>query len=274
VEDFNAAARRHLRSSGVPVECTKGEWGLGQHELNIRYADMLTAADRHILLKQCLKELADSQGISVTFMAKFAAQSAGSSCHVHASLWSGDTNAFAGDRLFGPVRSSDTFRYFLGGWMHYAAELMVFWAPTINSYKRFQAGSWAPTRVAWSYDNRTAGFRVVGQGPSLRVECRIPGADCNPYLAYAGALAAGLEGIAERIEPPEMFAGDVYQASHLPHVPKTLREAVDLFSKSEFARRAFGESVVQHYRHFFSVEADAYDAAVTDFERHRYFERI
>jgi glutamine synthetase len=151
---------------------------------------------------------------------------------------------------------------------------MVFYAPTINAYKRYQAGSWAPTRIAWSYDNRTAGFRVVGSGTSLRIESRVPGADCNPYLVYAAALAAGLDGIANQIEPPSIFEGDVYAAQDLPHVPTTLRDATDLFERSDFAQQAFGADVVEHYTHFFRMEQAAFDNAVTDWERKRYFERI
>jgi glutamine synthetase len=273
-EAFNGAVRRHLKASGIPVENSKGEWGLGQHELNVRYTDVLTMADRHAVYKQCLKEVAEQLGMSVTFMAKYAADQAGSSSHVHLSLWQGEQNAFAGAEQLGPVQCSETFRWFLGGWLHHLPELMVFYAPTINSYKRYQAGSWAPTRIAWSHDNRTAGFRVVGHGNSLRIESRVPGADCNPYLVYAAALASGLDGIANRIEPPPVFQGDVYAAQHLPHVPKTLRHATELFTNSDFAKRTFGEDVVEHYTHFFEVEQAAFDKAVTDWERKRYFERI
>jgi glutamine synthetase len=265
-EAFTAAVRRHLRDSGVPVENSKGEWGLGQHELNVRYAEAVEMADRHVVYKQCLKEVAEQQGASVTFMAKVAADKAGSSCHVHMSLWRDGANVFAGE--------SDQFRWFLGGCLARVPDVMVLFAPTINSYKRYVDASWAPTRIAWSVDNRTAGFRVVGSGDSLRVECRIPGADCNPYLALAGLLAAGLDGIANQTEPPERFVGDVYAAGDLPHVPRTLHEAVDLFEASAFAKAAFGEEVVQHYTHFFRTEQSAYDAAVTDWERRRYFERI
>ena len=273
-ESFTAAARQHLKASGIPVESSKGEWGLGQHELNIRYADLLTMADRHSVMKQCLKEIADAQSRSVTFMAKPFAGQAGSSCHIHLSLFQGDENAFAGDTMMGPVAGSDVFRHFLGGWMARLEETMAFYAPTVNSYKRYEDGSWAPTRIAWSYDNRTAGFRVLGRGESLRIECRVAGADCNPYLAYAAALAAGLDGIAEKTEPPEIFEGDIYAARHLPRVPYTLAQAVDSFERSEFALGAFGADVVEHYSHFFRTEIESYRSAVTDWERKRYFERI
>jgi glutamine synthetase len=273
-EFFNAEARRHLAQSGVPVENSKGEWGLGQHELNVRYAEALEMADRHVVFKQCLKDLADKLGVSLTFMAKPAAEQAGSSCHVHMSLWQKGKNAFAGRRAFGDLRTSDVFARFLGGWIAHAPEVMVFYAPTVNSYKRYQAGSWAPTRLGWSSDNRTAGFRVVGAGPSLRIECRIPGADCNPYLAYAALLASGLDGVENRIDPPPMFEGDVYAAEDLPSVPKSLSEATALFERSAFARKAFGEDVVEHYARFFRTEQECFDRAVTDWERRRYFERI
>ncbi|MYD11598.1 MAG: glutamine synthetase [Chloroflexi bacterium] len=273
-EGFTAAARHHLKRSGIPVESSKGEWGLGQHELNIRYADALSMADRHALMKHCLKEIADAQGCSVTFMAKPHAGQAGSSCHIHLSLFSGRDNAFAGDSALGPVMGSDAFRYFLGGWMAHLPELMVFYAPTVNSYKRYEDGSWAPTRIAWSYDNRTAAFRVVGHGGSLRIECRAPGADCNPYLAYAAALASGLDGIRKEIEPPDIFEGDIYAARDLPRVPYTLAEATDAFERSDFARAAFGADVVGHYAHFFRSEIESFNSAVTDWERARYFERI
>jgi glutamine synthetase len=265
-ESFHAAARRHLKRSGVPVETSKGEWGDGQHELNVRYAPALEMADRHVVFKQCLKELADAAGLSVTFMAKFAADQAGSSCHIHFSLWRDGKNVLEKD--------GELFRWFLGGWMAHVPDVMPFYAPTINSYKRFVDASWAPTRIAWSYDNRTAGFRVVGDGPSLRIECRIPGADCNPYLAFAGALASGMDGIQNRIEPPACFTGDVYGAHELARVPNTLSQAAELFARSEFAKRAFGEDVVEHYAHFFRTETAAFNKAVTDWERRRYFERI
>ena len=265
-EDLHGAFRRHLSASGIPVESTKGEWGRGQHEVNIAYADVADMADRHTVLKHALKEIADGLGASVTFMAKPDAAEAGSSSHLHLSLWAGDDNAFA--------TSDDTFRHFLGGWMAHAAELMVCWAPTVNSYKRYQAQSWAPTALAWASDNRTAGFRIVGEGPARRIECRIPGADVNPYLAYAAAVASGLDGIERGTEPPPRLDGDAYATSDLPPLPRTLAAAVEAFEASAFARRVFGDDVVDHYAHFFRTEVAQFDAAVTDWERRRYFERI
>lgn len=265
-EWFNGAARRHLQDSGVPVEGTKGEAGCGQHELNVRYSDLLTMADQHVVAKQCLKELADRMGVSVTFMAKPYDEQAGSSCHLHISLERDGANAFADE--------PNLFRWFLGGWLAHAPELMVLYAPTVNSYKRFQPGLFAPTRMAWAHDNRTASFRVVGHGDATRIECRLPGADCNPYLAFAAALASGMDGIAQETEPPPPFSGDLYVAEDMPEIPRTLRDAIDLFEGSGFAREAFGESVVKHYAHFFRTEQLASEQAVTDWERRRYFERI
>ena len=277
-EDLNGAYRRHLAASGVPVESSKGEFGKSQHELNIRYAPVLEMADRHLMLKQAVKEISDQLGCSATFMAKPYADEAGSSSHLHVSLWTSpngqSTNAFPGAGDLSGIACSDLFRWFLGGWMHYVPELMVCYAPTVNSYKRFEAGSWAPTALAWSPDNRTAGFRIVGAGPSLRIECRITGADVNPYLAYAAVIASGLAGIEQQIEPPPPHIGDVYAASDKQALPGSLEEAVASFKSSELARSAFGADVVAHYTHFFTTEAEAYRRAVTDWERTRYFERI
>jgi len=273
-ENFNGTARRHLKNSGIPVESSKGEWGLGQHELNVRFTDILSMADRHSVYKQCLKEIADQLEMSVSFMAKFSENQAGSSCHIHISLWQNGKNVFPGKIKSGPVQGSEIFRWFLGGWIKHAPEMMVFYAPTVNSYKRYKSESWAPTKLAWSYDNRTAGFRVVGSADSLRIECRIPGADCNPYLAFAASLASGLDGIKNKIEPPDIFEGDIYTAKNLPQVPKNLVDAIELFKKSAFAKETFGEDVVKHYTHFFQIEQDAFENAVTDWERQRYFERI
>jgi glutamine synthetase len=221
-----------------------------------------------------LKEVADQLECSVTFMAKYASDQAGSSSHIHLSLWNADGNVFEGSETIGPLKSSETFRWFLGGWLAHVNDFMVFYAPTVNAYKRYRSGSWAPTRIAWSHDNRTAGFRVVGQGSSLRIECRIPGADCNPYLAIAAAIASGMDGIANRIEPPENFVGDVYAAADISRVPQQLTAARRNFANSPFVRQVLGDEVVDHYARFFAVEQEAFDRAVTDWERQRYFERI
>lgn len=273
-EFFNGAVRRHLAASGIPVENSKGETGRGQHEMNIRYAEVLEMADRHTIMKLLMKDVAGQLGVSVTFMAKPESDQAGSSCHIHLSLWRGADNAFVGDIPIGPVNCSAVFLDFLGGWMERTEELMPMFAPTVNSYKRFQEASWAPTNIAWSYDNRTAGFRIVGAGPSLRIECRIPGADVNPYLVYAAAIAAGIDGIENDTRPPEMFTGDVYAAQGLEAVPGTLAAAIPAFSSSSFVADALTDAVQKHYTRFFNVEAASYDAAVTDWERVRYFDRI
>jgi glutamine synthetase len=270
VEPYVGAVRAALTNSGVPVESSKGEWGRGQHEINIAYCDVLQMADRHSLMKHAMKEIAEQQGISVTFMAKPHAGEAGSSCHLHLSMWESDRNLFADDQ----GEPSVVFRQFLAGWMTHTPELMAWYAPTINSYKRYQDGSWAPTALAWSRDNRTAGFRIVGHGDSLRIECRIPGADVNPYLVFAAALASGLDGIERQLEPPESFTGDAYQDRSLPLLPHSLEQAVEIFATSEFNRRTFGDAVVDHYAHFARTEISAFAAAVTDFEVGRYFEQI
>jgi glutamine synthetase len=199
-------------------------------------------ADRHTIYKHAAKEIAWQHGKSVTFMAKWDERYAGSSCHIHASLWSPDGKPlFKGDESLGPIQCSQLFRWFLGGWMKHIRELFPFFAPYPSSYKRYVAGSFAPTGIAWSYDNRTAGFRIVGHGSSLRIECRTAGADANVYLAFAATLAAGLDGIANRIEPPPAFEGDVYGARELPQVPHTLAEAIAALEQSAFARETFGE---------------------------------
>jgi glutamine synthetase len=286
IEDYNilqgtkeeplvGAIVRALDASGVPMEGSKGEWGPGQQELNVRFSDLVEQADRNVLTKHAAKEIADRQGLAVTFMAKWNEKLAGSSMHQHLSLWdaAGEKSLFSGSGHGGPGEESDVFRWFLGGWMAHAEELVALMAPSVNSYKRFQSASFAPTSVAWSRDNRTVGFRVVGHGESLRIECRIPGADANPYLAYAAALASGLDGISRRIEPPPVFGGDAYAAKALPRVPRTLREATERLASSAFAREAFGAEFVDHYVHFLRTEQRKFDEAVTDWEKARFFER-
>lgn len=274
-ERLNAAIRKHMDDSAVPVESSKGEWGPGQQELNFRYCDVLGMCDRHTIYKQGVKEIAWAQNLAVTFMAKWKTEYAGSSMHLHFSLWDKDIkkNVFAGDKKFGPVMCSDEFRWFLGGWMQHIRAIMPFYAPYPTSYKRYLSQSWAPVYIAWSHDNRTAGFRVVGSGNSLRIEARFPGADANPYLAFAASIAAGLDGLKNKIEPPQIFEGDVYSARELPRVPSNLMEAVSHLEKSEMLKEAFGADVVEHYVHFFKVEQEKFDQQVTTWERGRYFER-
>lgn len=266
---------RGLMRSGVPVECSKGEWGPGQQEINIEYCELLEQADRNVVYKHAAREIAHRQGLAVTFMAKWDAHLAGSSMHLHVSLWDseGKRNLFAGKTRLGLVACSNLFRWFLGGWMAHAGELVACYAPSVNSYKRYQSASFAPTAVAWGHDNRTTGFRVVGHGSSLRIECRIPGADANPYMAYAATLAAGLDGIRNRIEPPPIFEGNAYAAEALPRVPNTLRDAIARFETSRLAREAFGDEVIEHYLHFLRTEQRKFDEVVTCWERARFFER-
>jgi glutamine synthetase len=266
-EHVIGAIRSHLERSGVPVESSKGEWGPGQQEIGLRYAEALEMADRHSIYKHAAKEIAWQQGHAITFMAKWDERHAGSSCHIHMSLW----DERGKKALFGDMES-ETFRWFLGGWMKHIRETFAFFAPYPASYKRYVAGSFAPTGIAWSHDNRTAGFRIVGHGPSLRIECRAPGADANVYLAFAAAIAAGLDGIEHHVEPPPAFDGDVYAATELPQVPHTLHESIGTLAQSAWARETFGEDVVDHYLHFFRTEQRKFDAAVTDWERRRYFE--
>lgn len=274
--------RNALESAEVPVEFSKGEWGPGQHELNLHYTTPVEMADRHTLLKHAAKEIAALHQVAVSFMAKWRADLAGSSCHLHSSLWDldGQHNLFWEDGAE-PLGMSALFRHYLGGQIAAARQLAYFFAPYINSYKRYTAGTFAPVVLAWGHDNRTCGFRVVGRGQGLRLENRIPGADVNPYLAFAATLAAGLWGIDHRVEPPEMFKGNAYQAERssrggpAPHrVPGSLREAIAELEQSEIAREAFGDRVVEHYLHTARLEQDAYDRAVTCWELARNFERI
>src|SRR5579883_3229644 len=268
---------------GVPVEFSKGEWGPGQHELNLRYTTPVEMADRHTLLKQAAKEIAALHQVAVSFMAKWRADLAGSSCHLHSSLWDleAQRNLFWEEGAT-PLGMSPLFRHYLGGQLAGARELAYFFAPYVNSYKRYAAGTFAPVLLVWGHDNRTCGFRVVGRGHALRLENRIPGADVNPYLAFAATLAAGLWGIDHGLEPPAMFEGNAYAAPQgrpgepeaLPRVPGSLREAIAELERSEMAREAFGDRVVEHYLHTARLEQEAYDRAVTCWELARNFERI
>jgi glutamine synthetase len=275
-EGIVGAIRQHMTESGVPVEFSKGEWGPGQHEVNLRYDDLLTMADRHVIYKHAAKEIAWQRDAAVTFMAKWNENLAGSSMHIHVSLRDLAGNpAFLGNQAMGDgVEGSDVFRWFLGGWLAHAREIAAFYAPFPNSYKRYQAGSFAPVGIAWGYDNRTLSFRVVGKGPSLRIECRAPGADANPYLVFAVSVAAGMDGIARRIEPPPPVSGNAYLVPGVEHLPRTLPEAVAAMEGSAWLREALGADVVEHYAHFFRTEQEKFDAVVTDWERRRYFERV
>ena len=264
--------RRQLQASGIPVENSKGEWGPGQEEINVTYAEALRMADRHVILKNAVKEIAHAQGKAVTFMAKWDYGLAGSSSHIHMSLARGGDNAFveAGHEL----GMSALMRNFVAGLLAHAQEITYFLAPYINSYKRFQAGTFAPTKAVWSRDNRTAGFRLCGENSNgVRIECRIGGADLNPYLAYAALLAAGIDGIENKLELEPNFSGDAYLGQQLREIPKTLRAATDLLRKSTLLRSVFGTAVVDHYVHTAEWEQLEYDRRVTDWELKRGFER-
>lgn len=265
--------RNQLERAGVPVEFSKGEWGLGQQEINLRFTDALEMADRHTIYKHAAKEIAHQKGVAVTFMAKYDARSAGSGFHLHSSVWdlAGRRNLFSNAKS---KKASPIFLLALAGQIALAREFSILFAPTVNSYKRYQAATFAPTRLAWGRDNRTCGFRIVGEGPNFRIENRIPGADANPYLAFAATIAASLYGIQKRLKPPKEFVGNAYQAAEIPEVPKSLSEAIVEWEHSAAAREAFGAEVHRHYLHAARTEQKAFDQAVTCWELARYFERI
>ena len=263
-EDLIREIRNGMVGAGIPVESSKGEAWPGQHEINFRYADALTTADNHVIYKNGSKEIAHRHGRSITFMAKPDHTWIGNSCHVHMSLWRDGANAFADE--------GDVFRSFLAGWIAGAKEVALFLAPNINSYKRFVAGSWAPTTLAWGRDNRTCGFRIVGHGNGKRVETRIPGGDVNPYLAFAALIAAGLDGIERGLELPDALEGNAYE-SDAARFPSTLRDAIAALESGALARRAFGDDVVDHYLNYGRTEQRLFDSVVTSWERERLFER-
>ncbi len=270
VEPLLGRLRRDMRDAGMIVESVKGECNFGQHELAFKFAAMVDKCDEHSLFKLGAKEVAALEGYSLTFMAKYNERE-GNSCHIHLSLRDDDgTPVFAGDEEHG---FSKLFQHFLAGQLAFSRELSMFLAPNINSYKRFVIGSFAPTALLWGVDNRTCAFRVVGHGPSIRVESRIPGGDVNPYLALSALVAAGLRGVEESLPLPPAFQGNAYEAP-AARVPTTLHEATDLFESSEVARHAFGDEVVDHYVNAARVEIAAYDSAITDWERYRGFERL
>jgi glutamine synthetase len=266
--------RNNMVAAGIPVEFSKGEFGKGQHEINITYADALRTADYHSLYKHGVKEICAMNGVAATFMAKWTMAEAGSSCHMHSSVWSADTDESLMWDQNAPNHFSETFRHYLGGLMSTAREMAWLYAPFVNSYKRYQLGSWAPTAIVWSRDNRTCGFRTVGEHKGFRVESRIPGADVNPYLGYAATIAAGLHGIENKVESPDMFVGNAYEAKDVPRVPSSLHEAIDAFAGSEVARAAFGDFVFEHLLNTAVQEQSIFDnLCVTDWEMQRYFER-
>jgi glutamine synthetase len=256
--------RNGMMGAGIPVESSKGEAWPGQQEINFRYADAVTMADNHTIYKNGAKEIAHLNGCSITFMAKPDHSWIGNSCHIHSSLWREGENAFAGE--------SQVFTQYLAGQIACLKELAVFVAPTINSYKRFAAGSWAPTTLAWGHDNRTCGFRIVGHGGGLRAETRIPGGDANPYLAFAALLAAGLHGIEEELELPPALEGNAYE-SDAERFPHSLREAIAALEEGTMARAALGDDVVEHYLNYARTEQRLFDEVVTGYERERMFER-
>ncbi|WP_261717894.1 glutamine synthetase family protein [Streptomyces sp. FZ201] len=268
IEPLLRRIRNEMAGAGLTVESAKGECNPGQHEIAFRYDEALVTCDQHAVYKTGAKEIAAQEGMSLTFMAKYNERE-GNSCHIHLSLTDADgTNAMAG-----PDGMTDLMRHFLAGQLAALRDFALLYAPHINSYKRFQPGSFAPTAVAWGHDNRTCALRVVGHGRSLRFENRLPGGDVNPHLAVAGMVAAGLYGIEQRLPLPEACPGNAYTADY-EHVPTTLREAAELWENSPLAKAAFGDEVVAHYRNMARVEIDAYDAAVTDWELRRSFERM
>jgi glutamine synthetase len=268
-EPFIHQLRRGMQGAGIPVEFSKGEAWYGQHELNVRYADAVTAADRHTIYKNGVKEVAHLNGLSATFMAKTSEKDIGSSCHIHMSL----VDEKGGSVFVDGEQETDVFRHFLGGLRNRIRELALFVAPSVNSYKRYATESWAPTSVSWGRDNRTCGFRVVGHGQSRRVECRIPGADVNPYLGFAAMLAAGMDGIENGTDPGPELVGNAYEAAEAEPFPSSLREAVANWEGSAFAKQAFGEDVWRHYLNYGQTEQRLFDQVVTDYERTRMFER-
>ena len=264
--------RNQLQASGIPVENSKGEWGPGQEEINVRYAEALTMADRHVVLKNAIKEIAHGQGKAVTFMSKWDYSLAGSSSHIHMSLARNGKPAFLDEKA--ELGMSTLMKHFVAGQLAHAQEITYFLAPYINSYKRFQVGTFAPTKAIWSRDNRTAGFRLCGEDTKgIRIECRIGGADLNPYLAFAALLAAGIDGIEKEMALEPAYSGDAYFGKRLREVPKTLRDATEAMRKSKMLKEAFGENVIAHYVHTAEWEQFEYDRRVTDWELKRGFER-
>ncbi|MFZ0173479.1 MAG: glutamine synthetase family protein [Acidimicrobiales bacterium] len=270
LEPLLGRIRREMTDAGMWVESVKGECNLGQHEIAFRYDELIPKADEHALFKTGTKEIASQEGCSITFMAKYNERE-GNSCHIHVSLRDADgVPLFAGAGKHG---MSELFEQFLAGMLACTGDLTLLLAPNINSYKRFADGSFAPTALAWGRDNRTCSFRVVGHGEAIRVECRVPGGDVNPYLAIAALVAGGLHGVDNALVLEPEFVGNAY-TSAAPRLPKTMREAADRFAASAIAREAFGQRVVEHYANMAEVEMANFGSSVTDWERYRSFERM
>ena len=273
-EPIHGRLRNLMTEAGIPVEFSKGEAAPGQHEVNIHYTDVLDMSDQSVIFKHGAKEIAWLNGFGLTFMAKPDHTWTGSSGHLHVSLWDrAGKKALFHDPKGEPYGMSATMRHFLGGTMAYARELAIFWAPNINSYKRYAVASWAPVNVVWGRDNRTTGFRIVGDGSGLHIEDRFPGGDMNSYLAYAAVVGAGLLGIEREIEPPTEYVGNGYVATGCDRMPRALHEAVRELEASEAAVEIFGADVVAHYLNAARVEQETYDAVVHPWERERYLER-
>lgn len=272
-EDVMRAIRNGLQGAGIPVENSKGEASAGQEEINVRYADALTMADRHVIIKNACKEIAWSRGKAITFLAKWNYNAAGSSSHVHQSLWSLEGKPLFFDHK-GRYGMSELMEHYVAGLLAHAGEITYFLAPYINSYKRFVAGTFAPTKAVWSKDNRTAGYRLCGEETKgIRIECRVGGSDLNPYLAFAALIAAGIDGIEKKMALEDPFTGDAYGAKDVREVPKTLRGAAEMLDKSALLRGAFGDDVIDHYVRAAHWEQEEYDRRVTDWEVARGFER-
>jgi glutamine synthetase len=272
-ESLIRAIRNGMDGAAVPVEFSKGEWGPGQQEINLRYAGAMEMADRHVIYKNGAKEIAFLQDKAISFMAKWRGDLAGNSCHIHSSLWHRTTGESAFHDPDQPHGMSNLFRHFLAGQLLLASEYTLLLAPYVNSYKRFQEGSFAPTRIVWSVDNRTAGYRLVGEGPSLRSECRIPGADCNPYVAFAALIAAGIYGMDQGLELEPAFVGNAYEDPDVTEVPSTLGAAIEALDRSDIMRDLLGDDVISHYVHAARGEMSDHDRYVNDWELRRYFER-
>jgi glutamine synthetase len=267
------AIRNGIDGAGVPVEFSKGEAGRGQHEINLVYSTPLEMADRHVIYKNGAKEIVSQLGRAITFMAKYSADEVGSSCHVHSSVWSSDASQPLMWDASAPDHLSSVFRGWLGGQLAAGREMAYLYAPTVNSYKRYQPESWAPTALAWSIDNRTCGFRIVGHESSFRLESRIPGADVKPYFAYAATIAAGLHGIEHGLDPGARFDGNAYADASLTRVPTSLAESIDAFATSKIAVDAFGTDVHEHLLNTGRQELAHFNRAVTDWERRRNFDQ-